>query len=457
MKLFGHPDDEVAGLRVQGRPGARHRRHPGHVRARLHGGPPAHRVAGHRPRRTAGAACERRTWSLLIGTVVALTAYLTRLYGPLTALSNVQVDVMTALVSFDRVFEVLDLPPMIDEKPDAVAIPRGPAPIEFDHVDFSYPDGRGGVAGLARVGGRARPGTVAVRCCSTSRSGPSPGSWWPWWARRVRARRPSATWSPASTTCGAGRCASTASTSATPRSTSIHDIVGVVTQDAHLFHETIRANLLYAKPDATDDELIEALRAAQILPLVRLAPRRARHPGRRPRLPAVGRREAADRHRPAAAQGARHRRPRRGHRPSRLRVGAGRPAGPQDGPRRAHVARHRPPALHRARGGPDPRGRRRAHRRARAPTPSCSPRAACTPSSTGRSSPDRPRPPPPTEPGLGWAGRSAELGPGPVRGTTSAEATLRLSPCTTEHDTQTRPETGDRTKPVAPVTADPGT
>ncbi len=75
----------------------------------------------------------------MVGTVVALTAYLNRLYGPLTALSNVQVDIMTALVSFDRVFEVLDLPPMIAEKPDAVPIPRGPATIEFDHVDFRYP------------------------------------------------------------------------------------------------------------------------------------------------------------------------------------------------------------------------------------------------------------------------------------------------------------------------------
>ncbi|TMD07752.1 MAG: ABC transporter ATP-binding protein, partial [Chloroflexi bacterium] len=73
--------------------------------------------------------------ALDVGTVVALTAYLNRLYGPLTALSNVNVDVMTALVSFERVFEVLDLPPMIDETPDAVAIPRGAGRIEFDHVD----------------------------------------------------------------------------------------------------------------------------------------------------------------------------------------------------------------------------------------------------------------------------------------------------------------------------------
>ena len=79
------------------------------------------------------------TGALQIGTLVALTAYLNRLYGPLTALSNVQVDIMTALISFDRVFEVLDLKPAVDEKAGAVAIPRGPATIAFDHVDFSYP------------------------------------------------------------------------------------------------------------------------------------------------------------------------------------------------------------------------------------------------------------------------------------------------------------------------------
>src|SRR5580692_1163223 len=77
--------------------------------------------------------------AMTLGTLVALTAYLTRLYGPLTQLSNVNLDVMTALVSFERLFEVLDIVPMIDEDPDAVAIPRGPASIEFDNVRFTYP------------------------------------------------------------------------------------------------------------------------------------------------------------------------------------------------------------------------------------------------------------------------------------------------------------------------------
>ncbi len=98
--------------------------------------------------------------TLAVGTVVALTAYLNRLYGPLTALSNINVDIMTALVSFERVFEVLDLPPMVAEKPDAKPLRRGPARIEFDHVAFTLSHQRRGLAGFARVGGRARRGAV---------------------------------------------------------------------------------------------------------------------------------------------------------------------------------------------------------------------------------------------------------------------------------------------------------
>ncbi len=101
-----------------------------------------------------GVLAERGT--LKIGTVVALTAYLTRLYGPLTALSNVQVDVMTALVSFDRVFEVLDLPPMIDEKPDAAPDPARPGHSSSSTTSTSATRRRGGLPGLARVGGRPR-------------------------------------------------------------------------------------------------------------------------------------------------------------------------------------------------------------------------------------------------------------------------------------------------------------
>ena len=209
--------------------------------------------------------------TFMVGTVVALTAYLNRLYGPLTALSNVQVDVMTALVSFDRVFEVLDLPPMIADKPDAVAIPRGPALIEFDHVDFGYPSAEEvslasleSVAVLDRtpqnqvlfdVTFRAEPGQL-VALVGPSGAGKTTISHLV--PRLYDAR------------AGAVRINGIDVRDATLDS--VGAAVGVVTQDAHLFHETIRSNLRYAKPDATDDELTEALRAAQILTLVESLP-----------------------------------------------------------------------------------------------------------------------------------------------------------------------------------------
>jgi len=209
--------------------------------------------------------------TFMVGTVVALTAYLNRLYGPLTALSNVQVDVMTALVSFDRVFEVLDLPPMIDDKPDAVPLPRGPALVEFDHVDFGYPTAEEvslasleSVAVLDRtpanqvlfdVSFRAEPGQL-VALVGPSGAGKTTMSHLVPRLYDVRG--------------GAVRINGVDVRDATLES--IGAAVGVVTQDAHLFHETIGSNLRYAKPDATDAELDEALRAAQILPLVQSLP-----------------------------------------------------------------------------------------------------------------------------------------------------------------------------------------
>lgn len=209
--------------------------------------------------------------TLMVGTVVALTAYLNRLYGPLTALSNVQVDVMTALVSFDRVFEVLDLPPMIDEKPDAVPLPRVPATIEFDHVDFAYPTpDEVSLASLEDVAVIERPPTGRVLNDVTFEAAPG---------ELIALVGPS----------GAGK---TTISHLVPRLydvtsgsvrvngvdvrdvtlDSLHAAVGVVTQDAHLFHDTIRSNLLYARPEATERELWEALHGAQIGNLVRSLP-----------------------------------------------------------------------------------------------------------------------------------------------------------------------------------------
>lgn len=209
--------------------------------------------------------------ALDVGTVVALTAYLNRLYGPLTALSNINVDIMTALVSFERIFEVLDLPPMVAEKPGATALRRGPARIEFDNVSFTYPTSEEvSLASLESVAvlGEA-PSQEVLRDVSFSAQ---PG-------RLIALVGPSGA---GKTTvsqlvprlydvrCGAVRINGVDVRDATLAS--LREVIGVVTQDAHLFHDTVRANLLYARPDASDDDLREALRRAQILPLIDALP-----------------------------------------------------------------------------------------------------------------------------------------------------------------------------------------
>ncbi len=270
VKLFGHPNDEVKGFSKK----AGRVRDIGITQAMytrvfmaallLTASLATALVYG-----WGGVLAERGT--LMIGTVVALTAYLARLYGPLTALSNVQLDVMTALVSFDRVFEVLDLPPMIDDRPDAVPIPRGPARIEFDHVDFGYPSAEEvslasleSVAVLERTASQqvlfdvsftAQPGQL-VALVGPSGAGKTTISHLVPRLYDVRG--------------GAVRINGVDVRDATLES--VGEVVGVVTQDAHLFHETIRGNLRYAKPDATDAQLIEALSAAHILPLVESLP-----------------------------------------------------------------------------------------------------------------------------------------------------------------------------------------
>ena len=210
--------------------------------------------------------------TITVGTLLALASLLGRLYGPLTALANVRVDVMTALVSFERVFEILDLEPMVSDKPGAVAIPGGPTTLEFDHVRFRYPSAE--EVSLASLESVARPDAAPVRddvlrdITFTARAG-----------QMIALVGPS----------GAGKTTITALVSRLYDVTegavrvngvdvrdatqaSLHGLVGVVTQDAHMFHDTIRANLLYARPDATDDELVAALRDAQVLSLVQDLP-----------------------------------------------------------------------------------------------------------------------------------------------------------------------------------------
>ena len=205
--------------------------------------------------------------TLSLGQLVALTALLSQLYGPLTSLANVRVDVMTALVSFDRVFEVLDLEPMIDEKPGAHDLEVSGASVEFEHVSFHYPSAA--EVSLASLESIAIPTVSAHQDV----------------LRDVSFTIPAGTMAALVGPSGAGK---TTITSLVPRLydttsgvvrvagqdvrdvtlSSLRDRIGVVTQDAHMFHDSIKANLLYAKPDASDGELEAALHAAQIWDLI---------------------------------------------------------------------------------------------------------------------------------------------------------------------------------------------
>ena len=171
--------------------------------------------------------------------MVALALLLTRLYGPLTALSNVRVDVMSALVCFERVFEVLDLAPAIAEKPDARRCRPAPPRSSSATCDFRYPSAdEVSLASLEDVA-VAGPHASPTRCCTASPSRSSPARWSRSSAPPAPASPPSRCSSRGSTTSPPAPCSSAASTSATPPCDSLRDTIGVVTQDAHLFHETI--------------------------------------------------------------------------------------------------------------------------------------------------------------------------------------------------------------------------
>ena len=216
--------------------------------------------------------------TIQIGELVALATLLTRLYGPITSLSNVQVNVMTALVSFDRVFEVLDLEPLVAEREDAVALPApasasrpGMAPdVEFDHVSFRYPSASEvSLASLESIAlptpeknGANHPALEDITFLApagklTALVGPSGAG------KTTITHLVSRLYDP---TSGAVRIDGRDIRDVTLES--LHAVVGVVTQDAHLFHDTIRSNLLFARPEASEHELTLALQAAQIWDLV---------------------------------------------------------------------------------------------------------------------------------------------------------------------------------------------
>ncbi|WP_399935968.1 ABC transporter ATP-binding protein [Streptomyces kanamyceticus] len=214
-----------------------------------------------------------------IGTLVALATLLTRLMGPINQLAGAQTSVLTAFVSFDRLFEILDLKPLISEKPDAVPLPAtseggGTAPdIEFDGVSFRYP--RAADVSLASLESIALPTQERAQNA--------------WTLSGVSFTAPAGKLTALVGPSGAGK---TTITHLVPRLydpvegairigghdirdvtlRSLNDAVGMVTQDAHLFHATIRDNLTYARPDATEPELIEACKAAQIWQLIEALP-----------------------------------------------------------------------------------------------------------------------------------------------------------------------------------------
>jgi ABC-type multidrug transport system fused ATPase/permease subunit len=205
------------------------------------------------------------------GAVVSLAMLLTRLYAPLTALANARVEVMSALVSFQRVFEVLDLRPLIEERPDARPVPEGPVSVEFASVDFAYPsadrvslasleevatlDTRGGEQVLHGVSFRAEPGRM-VALVGSSGAGKS----------TIAQLTPRLY----DVDAGAVRVGGVDVRELT--TASLRETVGMVTQDGHLFHDTIGANLRLARPDADDDALWDALRRARLAELIAALP-----------------------------------------------------------------------------------------------------------------------------------------------------------------------------------------
>ncbi|MDX6759675.1 MULTISPECIES: ABC transporter ATP-binding protein [Streptomyces] len=205
------------------------------------------------------------------GSVVALALLLTRLYAPLTSLAGARVEVMSALVSFERVFEILDLEPLIVQKPDARRVPEGPVAVEFDRVSFGYPaadkvslasleevaalDARGGTQVLHEVSFRAEPGQM-VALVGSSGAGKST-------IAQLLPRLYDAD-------AGAVRLGGVDVRDLT--ADSIRETLGMVTQDGHLFHESVRSNLLLARPDAAEEEIWEALRRSRLDGLVASLP-----------------------------------------------------------------------------------------------------------------------------------------------------------------------------------------
>ncbi len=210
--------------------------------------------------------------AITLGTLLALVALLAQLYGPLTALSNVRVDIMTALVSFERVFEVLDLDPLVREPAEPRALPSGALGVEFDSVSFTYPTAA--EVSLASLESVAREESVdssepvlrdvsftAAAGSLTALVGPSGAGKSTMTALVTRLYDPNE---------GAVRLGGVDVREIAR--TDLRSAIGVVSQDAHLFHDTIGANLRYADPNAAADDLMQACEDAQIINLIEQLP-----------------------------------------------------------------------------------------------------------------------------------------------------------------------------------------
>jgi ATP-binding cassette, subfamily B, bacterial len=210
--------------------------------------------------------------SLSVGTLLALAALIGRLYGPLTGLSNVHVDIMTAMVSFERVFEVLDLPSMVTDAPDAKKLPAdAPASVSFDRVRFRYPGADDvSLASLETVSRPANGGNEDVLHDVSFDVGPGEMVALVGHSGAGKSTITHLVTRLYDVTGGTVRVGDRDVREVTQES--LRRQVGYVTQDAHMFHDTIAANLRYARPDATDEDILGALEAAQIRELVESLP-----------------------------------------------------------------------------------------------------------------------------------------------------------------------------------------
>jgi ATP-binding cassette subfamily B protein len=209
--------------------------------------------------------------SITVGTLLALTALLARLYGPLTALSNVRVEVMTSLVSFERIFEVLDLQPMVVDTPDAMTLDSGSASISVQDVHFSYPTAEEiSLASLETVAKTevVESGEILKGLSFTATAGTLTAIVGPSGAGKTTL----SALIPRLYDVTSGAILINGKDIRSYTLQSLRDQIGVVAQDPHLFHESIAENLRYAKSDATDEEIIEACKSAQIWNLINSLP-----------------------------------------------------------------------------------------------------------------------------------------------------------------------------------------